>query len=45
MEEELGSELELQIQGADKPCVWKLYGVQFALLPYTLGKVSWFHGS
>ncbi|OAY72567.1 Chaperone protein dnaJ 50 [Ananas comosus] len=39
MEEELGSELELQIQGADKPCVWKLYGVQFALLPYTLGKL------
>nr|CAD1829627.1 unnamed protein product [Ananas comosus var. bracteatus] len=39
MEEELGSELELQIQGADKPSVWKLYGVQFALLPYTLGKL------
>ncbi|KAJ3676106.1 hypothetical protein LUZ60_003518 [Juncus effusus] len=36
--EELSNELELQIQGAEKPSVWKLFGVQFLLLPYILGK-------
>lgn len=39
VEEELSNELELQIHGAEKPTIWKLFGVQFALLPYTLGKV------
>ncbi|XP_010906888.1 dnaJ protein ERDJ7 [Elaeis guineensis] len=39
VEEELSNELKLQIHGAEKPTIWKLFGVQFALLPYTLGKV------
>ncbi|XP_072969100.1 dnaJ protein ERDJ7 [Typha angustifolia] len=39
VEEELSNELELQIQGAEKPSMWKLYGIQFILLPYTLGKI------
>ncbi|KAJ3683971.1 hypothetical protein LUZ61_013135 [Rhynchospora tenuis] len=39
MEEDLSNELELQIQGVEKPSVWKLFGVQFLLLPYILGKI------
>ncbi|XP_078181239.1 chaperone DnaJ-domain superfamily protein [Carex rostrata] len=39
MEEDLDNELELQIQGVEKPSVWKLLGVQFLLLPYTVGKL------
>lgn len=38
-EEDLSKELDLQITGAEKPSVWKLIGVRFILLPYTLGKV------
>ncbi|CAA7394487.1 unnamed protein product [Spirodela intermedia] len=38
-EEELSNELQLQIQGADKPSIWKLVGVRFLLLPYLLGKL------
>ncbi|CAN6458024.1 unnamed protein product [Victoria cruziana] len=37
--EEPSNELELQIQGAEKPCIWKLIGVRFILLPYTIGKL------
>ncbi|KAM0951000.1 putative DnaJ domain, Chaperone J-domain superfamily, DnaJ subfamily C member 25 [Dioscorea sansibarensis] len=40
VEEELSNELELQIHGAERPSVWKLIGVQFLLLPYTLGKIA-----
>ncbi|KAJ0976088.1 hypothetical protein J5N97_018053 [Dioscorea zingiberensis] len=40
VEEELSNELELQIHGSEKPSVWKLIGVQILLLPYTLGKIS-----
>ncbi|XP_039114122.1 dnaJ protein ERDJ7 [Dioscorea cayenensis subsp. rotundata] len=40
VEEELSNELELQIHGAERPSVWKLFGVQFLLLPYTLGKIA-----
>jgi DnaJ homolog subfamily C member 25 len=40
MEEDLDNELELQIQGVEKPTAWKLLGVQFLLLPYSVGKVS-----
>lgn len=39
VEENLSSELELQIQGADKPSLWNLLAVQFVLLPYALGKI------
>ncbi|XP_068644381.1 dnaJ protein ERDJ7 [Aristolochia californica] len=47
IEEDLSKELNLQIQGAEKPSVWNIIGVQFLLLPYTLGKlllwrVFWF---
>ena len=38
-EEELSKELELEIKGAEKPSLWKLVGVRFLLLPYTIGKV------
>ncbi|KAG8045137.1 hypothetical protein GUJ93_ZPchr0008g13998 [Zizania palustris] len=42
VEEELSNEVELQIQGVEKPSLWSLYGVQFILLPYSIGKVlSW----
>lgn len=42
VEEVLSNEVELQIQGVEKPSVWRLYGVQFILLPYSIGKVlSW----
>lgn len=39
MEDDLGKELDLQIQGAEKPSMWSLVAVQFLLLPYTIGKV------
>ncbi|RDX61352.1 DnaJ protein ERDJ7 [Mucuna pruriens] len=39
VEEDLSKELELQITGAEMPSVWKLVGVRFVLLPYTLGKL------
>ncbi|KAL6884669.1 hypothetical protein ACP4OV_010605 [Aristida adscensionis] len=39
VEEELSNEVELQIHGVEKPSVWRLYGVQFILLPYSIGKV------
>lgn len=39
MEEDLSKELDLQITGAEKASVWKLVGVRFVLLPYTLSKV------
>ncbi|GLT65877.1 hypothetical protein SLA2020_382790 [Shorea laevis] len=42
--EDLSKELELDIKGAEKPCIWKLIGVRFALLPYTLGKLLFWHG-
>lgn len=35
----LSKELDLQISGAEQPTVWRLLGVRFILLPYTLGKV------
>lgn len=38
-EEDLSKELDLQITGTERPSVWKLIGVRFVLLPYTLGKV------
>uniref|UniRef100_A0A0E0RFM1 J domain-containing protein n=1 Tax=Oryza rufipogon TaxID=4529 RepID=A0A0E0RFM1_ORYRU len=42
VEEVLSNEVELQIQGVEKPSLWRLYGVQFILLPYSIGKVlSW----
>lgn len=39
MEDDLSKELDLQIQGAEKPSMWSLVAVQFLLLPYTIGKV------
>ncbi|KAM1883944.1 hypothetical protein ACFX13_005244 [Malus domestica] len=39
VEEDLGSELELQINGAEQPSMWDLLGVRFILLPYTIGKL------
>ncbi|ERM97492.1 hypothetical protein AMTRI_Chr02g259900 [Amborella trichopoda] len=45
VEEELSNELELQIQGAEKPCLWNLIVVWFILLPYTLGKLIFWKGS
>ncbi|KAJ7946243.1 Chaperone protein dnaJ 50 [Quillaja saponaria] len=44
VEEDLSKELELQINGADKPSVWELIGVRFVLLPYTIGKLLLWHG-
>ncbi|KAB1201313.1 hypothetical protein CJ030_MR0G004312 [Morella rubra] len=40
MEEDLSKELELQINGAEKPSIWGLVGIRFVLLPYTLGKLA-----
>ena len=40
VEEAVSNEVELQIHGVEKPSVWKLYGVQFILLPYFIGKAS-----
>jgi len=39
VEEAVSNEVELQIHGVEKPSVWRLYGVQFILLPYFIGKV------
>ena len=36
---DLSKELDLQIAGAERPTIWRLLGVRFILLPYTLGKV------
>ncbi|KAL0922002.1 hypothetical protein M5K25_005958 [Dendrobium thyrsiflorum] len=38
VEEELSNELQLQIQGAEKPTLWNIFAVQFILLPYAVGK-------
>jgi hypothetical protein len=40
VEEAVSNEVELQIHGVEKPSVWRLYGVQFILLPYFIGKAS-----
>lgn len=37
--EELSQALDLQIQGAEKPTVWRLVGIRFLLLPYAVAKV------
>jgi DnaJ family protein C protein 25 len=39
---EISKELELQITGAEKPSLWRLLGIRFILLPYTIGKVCSF---
>lgn len=39
MEEDLSNELELQIQGVERPSMWKLLAVQFVLLPYILARL------
>ncbi|XP_047162572.1 chaperone protein dnaJ 50 [Vigna umbellata] len=39
VEQDLSNELDLQITGAERASVWKLLGVRFVLLPYTLGKL------
>ncbi|WVZ70937.1 hypothetical protein U9M48_019566, partial [Paspalum notatum var. saurae] len=39
VEEELNNDVDLQIHGVEKPSVWRLCGVQFILLPYSIGKV------
>uniref|UniRef100_A0A2P2JK54 Uncharacterized protein MANES_16G012400 n=1 Tax=Rhizophora mucronata TaxID=61149 RepID=A0A2P2JK54_RHIMU len=44
IEEDLGKELELDIKGAQKPSIWALIGVQFILLPYTIGKLLLWSG-
>ncbi|XXG62769.1 hypothetical protein AAC387_Pa05g1081 [Persea americana] len=44
MEDDLGKELDLQIQGAEKPSMWSLVAVQFLLLPYTIGKLLLWRG-
>jgi hypothetical protein len=38
--DDLSKDLDLQIAGAEQPTPWRLIGVGFILLPYTLGKVS-----
>jgi len=40
VEEDYSGELELQIQGVEKPSLWKLLVIQLVLLPYTLVKLS-----
>ena len=37
-------ELDLQITGTERPSIWKLIGVRFILLPYTLGKLLLWSG-
>ncbi|KAK9706448.1 hypothetical protein RND81_07G125200 [Saponaria officinalis] len=44
VDEDLSKELDLQINGAEKPSVWGLLGVQLVLLPYTLCKLLLWHG-
>ncbi|TVU20765.1 hypothetical protein EJB05_30361 [Eragrostis curvula] len=39
VEVELNNEVELQIHGVERPSVWRLFGVQFILLPYYIGKM------
>ncbi|KAE8664477.1 Chaperone protein dnaJ 50 [Hibiscus syriacus] len=43
-EEDLSQELELDIKGAEKPCIWELICVRFILLPYTIGKLLLWYG-
>ncbi|KAG0567374.1 hypothetical protein M758_7G147800 [Ceratodon purpureus] len=38
--DDLSKELDLQISGAEQPTIWRLLGVRFILLPYTLGKLA-----
>ncbi|GJP74395.1 hypothetical protein CLOP_g4981 [Closterium sp. NIES-67] len=35
------AELELQVHGADKPCLWRLFGVQVVIFPYVAAKLVW----
>ncbi|CAL0300417.1 unnamed protein product [Lupinus luteus] len=44
VEEELSNELDLEITGTEKPSVWKVFGVRFVLLPYTLSKLLLWSG-
>jgi DnaJ family protein C protein 25 len=37
---DLSKELDLQISGAENPTIWRLLGVRFILLPYTMGKLA-----
>jgi hypothetical protein len=37
---EISKELELQITGAEKLSLWRLFGIQFILLPSTLGRFA-----
>jgi DnaJ family protein C protein 25 len=41
---EISKELELQITGAEKPSLWRLLGIRFILLPYTIGKLATWQG-
>jgi DnaJ family protein C protein 25 len=41
---EISKELELQITGAEKPSLWRLLGIRFILLPYTVGKLATWQG-
>jgi DnaJ family protein C protein 25 len=34
----------LQITGAEKPSLWRLLGIRFILLPYTIGKLATWQG-
>ncbi|KAE9618617.1 hypothetical protein Lal_00046998 [Lupinus albus] len=43
-EEDLSNEFDLQITGTEKPSVWKVFGVRFVLLPYTLSKLLLWSG-
>ena len=38
--DDLSKDLDLQIAGAEQPTPWRLIGVGFILVPYTLGKVG-----
>lgn len=42
---DLSKELDLQIAGAEHPTIWRLLGVRFILLPYTLGKLATWEAS
>ncbi|KAK4754398.1 hypothetical protein SAY87_002502 [Trapa incisa] len=44
VEEELSKDLDLQIKGAEKPCLWNLLGIQFILLPYASAKLILWYG-
>jgi DnaJ family protein C protein 25 len=43
--DDLSKDLDLQIAGAEQPTPWRLIGVGFILLPYTLGKLAFWQGS